>query len=204
MSIRIVSLVALAIALLYPPFVLAHCDGMDGPVVRAAQSALSSGDVNLVLIWVQKEDEKAVKQAFDHTLAVRKLSAEAKELADMYFFETLVRIHRAGEGAAYTGLKPAGRDLGPAIPLADQALSTGKIDALVKFITDETQKGLVERFEPAAKARTFSSADIQAGRDYVQNYVSFIHYVERAHEVVSQPVTDHLADKSHAENEHDK
>jgi hypothetical protein len=43
---------------------------------------------------------------FTKTLAVRKQSKEAKELADMYFFETLVRIHCAGEGAPYTGLKP--------------------------------------------------------------------------------------------------
>jgi hypothetical protein len=27
-----------------------HCDGMDGPVVTAAQKALETGDVNLVLI----------------------------------------------------------------------------------------------------------------------------------------------------------
>ena len=94
--------------------VYAHCDGMDGPVVKAAQAALAKGDVNLVLIWVRKNDETEIRQAFERTVNVRKLSPEAKELADTYFFETLVRIHRAGEGAPYTGLKPAGRDLGPA------------------------------------------------------------------------------------------
>lgn len=97
--------------------VSAHCDGMDGPVVIAAQKALAKQDVNLVLIWVQKEDEQELRDVFDQTLRIRELSAEARELADRYFFETLVRIHRAGEGAPYTGLKPAGRDLGPAIPL---------------------------------------------------------------------------------------
>jgi hypothetical protein len=81
---------------------------MDGPVVKAAQKALSSGEVNLVLVWVQKVDEELVRQAFDQTLIVRKLSPEAQALADKYFFETLVRIHRAGEGASYTGLsRPA-------------------------------------------------------------------------------------------------
>ena len=93
---------------------LAHCDGMDGPVVRAAQKALEAGDVNLVLIWVQKKDEQTIKDAFQKTLEVRKLDPKARELADMYFFETLVRIHRAGEGESYTGIKPAGQDLGPA------------------------------------------------------------------------------------------
>jgi hypothetical protein len=47
-------------------------------------------------------------------LCVRTLDLEAKALADRYFFETLVRLYRAGEGAAYKGLKPAGRDLGAA------------------------------------------------------------------------------------------
>ena len=101
----------LGAALLGPNRGFAHCDGLDGPVVKVAQKALETGNVNLVLIWVQKKDEGEVKKAFQKTLAVRKLNPQAKELADMYFFETLVRIHRAGEGEPYTGLKPAGRDL---------------------------------------------------------------------------------------------
>src|SRR6187402_881198 len=84
-------------AFLAPHIALAHCDGMDGPVVKAAQKALDDGNVNLVLIWVQKNDEAEIKNAFEKALAVRKLNNEAKELADLYFFETLVRIHRAGE-----------------------------------------------------------------------------------------------------------
>lgn len=126
-------LVILGIVVTAP--VSAHCDTMDGPVVKAAQEALETGNVNLVLIWVQEKDEAQIKEAFNNTIAVRKLSPEAKELADMYFFETLVRVHRAGEGAPYTGLKPAGLDLGPAIPAADEALKTGSPDKLVKLLT---------------------------------------------------------------------
>ena len=82
--------------------------------------------------------------SFAKTLAVRKLNPEARELADLYFFETLVRIHRAGEGAPYTGLKPAGRDLGPAIPAADKAIETGALEPLLKLITSESTNGLRE------------------------------------------------------------
>lgn len=115
-----------------PKATLAHCDGMDGPVVKAAQRAIATGSVNLVLIWVQPEDEATVRTAFQKTMEVRKLSPEAEELADRYFFETLVRVHRAGEGAPYTGLKPAGRDLGPIIPAADSSKISGRIaDVLV-------------------------------------------------------------------------
>ena len=92
-------------ALLGPNNLFAHCDGMDGPVISAAKNALDTEDINLVLFWVQKKDETELKKAFQKTMAVRKLNPEAKELADMYFFETLVRIHRAGEGEPYTGIK---------------------------------------------------------------------------------------------------
>jgi hypothetical protein len=122
----------------------AHCDGMDGPVVKAAQKALETGNVNLILVWVRKNDEGEIKNAFQKTQAVRKLSPQAKELSDMYFFETLVRVHRAGEGEPYTGLKPAGRDLGPAIPTADKALESGKVEPLLKLLTESMQDGVRE------------------------------------------------------------
>jgi Family of unknown function (DUF6448) len=99
------TLVALGLLFLAQDRALGHCDGMDGPVVKAAQKALEAGNVNLVLIWVQKADEVEVRKAFDQTITVRKLGPEARALADRYFFETLVRLHRAGEGAPYTGLK---------------------------------------------------------------------------------------------------
>ena len=194
----------LGILLFVPRSAMAHCDGMDGPVVKAAQKALDRGDVNLVLIWVQAADEPEIRRAFERTLAVRTLGAEARELADMYFFEALVRIHRAGEGAPYTGLKPAGRDLGPAIPLADQAVSTGEADALIEFISDETRKGLIERFTHVAEAKSFSTADVEAGREYVRAYVTFMHYVERAYEAASQPVTGHVSEIPHAGATRDK
>src|SRR3990172_3399701 len=122
---RLTPLVILFAVVLYGPNkVLAHCDTMDGPVVKAAQRALATGNVSLVLIWVQKKDEAEIKEAFNKTLAIRKLSPAAKELADTYFFETLVRIHRAGEEAPYTGLKPAGYKPEPGIAAADKALET--------------------------------------------------------------------------------
>ncbi|MGH8640573.1 MAG: DUF6448 family protein, partial [Burkholderiales bacterium] len=90
---------------------IGHCDTLDGPVVTLARKALETGNVNHVLPWVRPEDEPEIRRAFDHALAVRKLGCEARDLADRHFFETLVRVHRAAEGAPYTGLKPAG--MGP-------------------------------------------------------------------------------------------
>jgi len=178
--------------LLTPDKVSAHCDGIDGPVVKTAQKALATGDVNLVLIWVQKQDEADIKEAFQKTLAVRQLSPEAKELADRYFFETLVRIHRAGEGAPYTGLKPAGRDLGPAIAGADKAIEDASAASLLQLLTSTLHDGIVEQFTHVMATKTFGKDDIEAGRVYVQAYVEFIHYIERSYEALKHPAHGHF------------
>ncbi len=168
--------------LLLPPRGQAHCDGMDGPVVKAAQAALETGNVNHALIWVQKNDEPEIRRAFESTLAVRKLSPEGKALADQYFFETLVRTHRAGEGEPYTGLKPAGRDLGPTIPAADAALAKGSAAGVIDLLTDAMQHAVAVQFEAARSKREFSSDNVTAGRDYVTAYVTFLHAVERLYQ----------------------
>lgn len=182
MRLSLLAAVAFASALMMPAPALAHCDGLDGPVVAAGQRALDSGDPNPVLIWVQPKDEAEVRRAFAEALAVRKLGPQAGELADRYFFETLVRIHRAGEGAAYTGLKPAGRNLGPAIPLADKAVSSGSDRELARFIASEAEKGVHDRFAELQAKRNFRPEDLAAGRAYVASYVTFVHYVEGLHE----------------------
>ena len=175
----IVSILLFTITLFLPKQVIAHCDGLDGPVVKAAQIALENGNVNPVLIWVQKKDEGEIKQAFQKTLAVRKLSPQAKELADMYFFETLVRIHRAGEGEPYTGLKPAGREVEPAIPAADKAIESGKLEPLLKILTETVQTEVREKFKAVAAKKNFKPDNVEAGREYVEVYVPFVSYVER-------------------------
>jgi len=160
----------------------AHCDGLDGPVVEAARVALESGDVRHALIWVLAEGEPEVRHAYDHAVRVRGLSEEARELADRFFFETLVRVHREGEGEPYTGLKPAGRDLGPAIPAADSALTTGSVAELEVLLVEQVRHGLSERFHAAEVARDFAPEDVEAGRAYVAAYVPFLHYVEGVYE----------------------
>jgi len=139
----------------------AHCDGLDGPVVKDARKALESGNVKLVLIWVKQEYQEEIITSFNKTLEVRKLSPQAKEFADMYFFETLVRVHRAGEGAPYTGIKPAGRDLGPAIPAADKAIETGSPKELIKFLDDAIHEGLHPLYMSVKGKRNFDPSNVE-------------------------------------------
>lgn len=181
-----------ALVLLSPAKLGAHCDGMDGPVVKAARKALDSGNVALALIWVQEKDANETTQAFNKTLAVRTLGSGARELADRYFFETLVRIHRAGEGAPYTGLKPAGRDLGPAIPAADKALDDGDVEPLVRLLSSVVQEGVREHFKRALHAKKAAAPnDVKAGREFVEAYVQFVHYVEALYEAAKNPTPGH-------------
>lgn len=191
--LQICALLLAGLAGLLPPrAAFAHCDGLDGPVVRAAAEALKSGKVEPVLIWVRQQDEAEVKEIFRKALAVRKpQNADAASLADMYFFETVVRIHRAGEGVPYTGLKPAGRDLGPAIPAADKALEQGSLKDIDALVTGAVQKGLKERFEAALHHRDFNKDDVNAGREYVEAYVRYIHYVEGLHESATAASAGH-------------
>lgn len=170
---------ALVIGILVSHDARAHCDTMDGPVVNTARMALEKGDVTPVLKWVRKKDENEIKEQFQKTLATRKQGKEAKDLADMYFFETLVRIHRAGEGAPYTGLKT--EPVEPIIQAADKALDTGSADQLVKQVTEAMAAGIRERFNRVKEAKKHADESIEKGREFVEAYVIFTHYVERLH-----------------------
>ena len=169
--------ITLAVAVLFPSVVRAHCDSLDGPVIADARAALKNKDVTPLLKWVKPQDEGQIREAFIRTLAVRQLGPEARELADNYFFETVVRIHRAGEGAPYTGLKAAGTML-PAVREADEALDSGSVEKLAKARGEHTAQGVRERFARAVSAKAHASESPEAGREYVEAYVGYIHYVE--------------------------
>lgn len=187
-KVFIVTVIFSAVILL-PPRAAAHCDSMDGPVVTAARLALKNGDVTPVLKWVHKAHEPHVRATFEHTLKVRTLSSEAREMADNYFFETLVRVHRAGEGEPYTGLKPAGAEVEPGIALADKALEAGSADELVKQVNAEVASGIRQRFARVQEASKHTDQSVEAGRQYVAAYVEFIHYVESMHQAVTGPAS---------------
>ncbi len=123
-----------------------HCDTLDGPVVKAARKALETGNVNLILPWVSKDGEGEVREAFERALKVRKTGEEVSDLADLWFFENAVRVHRVGEGAPYTGLKPAELDWGPVVPSAEKAIAEGDADEVIDFITGVVRDDLKERF----------------------------------------------------------
>ena len=181
---RSLAVLAAALALTWGTAAQAHCDTLDGPVVSAARKALDTSNVSLVLGWVQKKDEAEIRNAFQKASTVRKTGGAAKELADTYFFETLVRVHRAGEGAPYTGLKPAGQ-VHPAIAAADLSIDTGKLEPVAKLVTDRAHAGLHHQFEAVTSKKKYAPNDVAAARAYVGAYVEYTHYVERLYDAAA-------------------
>lgn len=169
---------------LMPCVALAHCDSLDGPVVQDARVALAKGDPTLVLKWVRKEDEGQVREAFREAIAVRAKGDEARALADRHFFETLVRIHRAGEGEGFTGLKLAG-SVDPGIAAADKALLSGSGKELAQHMSAAISDGIKKRLALALERKKHAAESVEAGREYVEAYVDYIHFVEGINRLAS-------------------
>lgn len=165
----------------------AHCDALDGPVIGEARSALSAGDVTPLLKWVPEADEGQVKAVFDKAVRVRKQGGDAQEFADGQLFATLVEVHRASEGAPYTGIKPAG-NIDPAVKAADAALVSGDIDALVAKFAQKFEENARERFATALKTKANANGSVADGRQFVEAYVQYVHYLENVHNAISADV----------------
>jgi len=146
---------------------------LDGPVVTAARRALDEEDVTLILPFAPKKAEDEIKQAYEHALRVRKQGKEARDLADYWFFETVVRLHREGEGAPYTGLKPAGLDWGPLIPKAEKAVEKGDPREVADFLKRAVDDAVHRKFEHAMELKKHAVHSVDAARAYTSAMLGF-------------------------------
>jgi hypothetical protein len=175
-----------------------HCDSLDGPVVTAARKALDASDVDVILPFVHADGAAEIRDAFDRALKVRALGPEAEEIADRWFFETTVRVHRAGEGAPFTGLKPAGLDVGPVIPAAERALESGSPDELLDVLCASVREQVTHRHDRAMALKTHAGDSIEDAREYVEAMLGLQVW---AHSVYKQVMADphaHLGGHDHS------
>jgi hypothetical protein len=156
----------------------AHCDTMDGPLIRDARFAIKQNNVNIVLKWVRQEDEAEIKNAFSLTMKVMDLSPYARELAEKYFFETLVRIHRSGEGVPFTGVKPSGTPIDEKILAADRSIEVGNLTPLKDMVPKDKLPELTERFAKVMSLKNFDVNYVESGREYIEAYVQFFKFAE--------------------------
>ena len=171
---RIVTL----LAALKPATVQAHCDTAEGPAVKDGRKALETGNINYALKWIPADGEAEMRDVFEKALKVRTLGAEAAELADRLFLETMVRIHRMGEGVGFTGIQPVGTQIEPVVKAADEAIALGSDADLLPMVPEERRAGLDKRFQAAVALKDFDVEDVEAGRRYLAAYVSFLKYAE--------------------------
>lgn len=164
-----------------------HCDSLDGPVVTAARQALDASDVELILPFVHADGEAEVCDAFDQAMKVRALGSEAREVADRWFFETAVRVHRAGEGAPFTGLKPAGLDVGPVIPAAERALDTANAHDLIDVLCRAVEDQVEQRHGHAMALKAHAGEDVPKARAYVNAMLGLQVW---AHSLYEQAMSD--------------
>lgn len=165
----------------------AHCDSLDGPVAKAVQKALDNGNLNPVLAYAPATAEAEIRVAFEKSRKVRGLGAEARTLADQAFMETVIRLHRAGEGAAYTGLRPAGIDYGPVIPAAEHAVETGDLAKLKAVLMEKIEHALNERLAHVRELKKAplepkTAAEVPHSRERVSAELGFITFAENLHQ----------------------
>jgi hypothetical protein len=182
-------ILAAGISVLLAESAFAHCDTTSGPIIPEAKAALEKGDVTPILKWVKKDNEAEIKAAFTRAVAVRAKGPEAKELADQYFLETLVRLHRAGEGAPYTGIKD--EPVEPIVAMADKALAEGSADEMIKKISGHMAGAIKEKFNKALEAEKNKDKSVEAGREFVETYVTYMHYVEGIHTAIMSAGAHH-------------
>lgn len=187
--------VAIPLFLLQAAPASAHCDSRQGPVVQAAENALEKGDVNLILPYVKADQEEQLTMAFEQTLAIRQRGPEVQAVADEYFLETAVRLHRVGEGASYTGIKEETEEI-PALDAAEESLESGSADDLVALLEQDLGNQVTERFQGVLDARTAEQQQpsVETSRERVEAELMFEKYVleinaaihaEAAHEGVA-------------------
>ena len=163
-----------------------HCDSLDGPVVVAARHALDVDDVDVVLPFVPVDGEDEVRAAFDLTRKARIQGPEARQVADLYFFDTVVRVHRRGEGAPHTGLKPAGLDVGPVIPLAEAAVETGDAEPLIAFLQRAVREEVQQRLADVQTLAAATGTGVPAARAYTSAMLGLVVWSHRLWRATTQ------------------
>ena len=161
----------------------AHCDSYDGPLIKDALKALETNNVSLVLKWIEPADEKEITDLFNKTYALKTGDQEIYSIVEKHFLETLVRLHREGEGQPFTGLKPAG-SASPIVVMADQALADHDIDELLGKLDNHINSVIREKYNKVEKLGKIKETDTQTGREFVAAYVDYAHTLEAIHSVI--------------------
>ena len=104
-----------------------HYDPQNGPVIKAAQQALATGNFNYVMIWVPEELKNTLKNILEKTFCERSVRKNMQNRTIIWYFEAVNRLHSASKGALPSFSKPKGRDESPIVPMIERAIGTGNL-----------------------------------------------------------------------------
>lgn len=166
----------------------AHCDSYDGPVIKDALKALDQNNVQLVLKWIEPQQEKEIIPLFDKTYRLKNEDTQVYAIVEKHFLETLVRLHREMEGATFTGLKPAG-SMTPLVEMADNSIANKNVEDVVKTVTNHLEQVLRERYATVAKLSKTKDNSVEQGREYVHAYVQFTHTLEALEHILHEDIS---------------
>jgi len=182
-SAALAALAAVVCLALAPRTARSHCDRVNGPVARDARRALETGDFANIAIWVGEEQEEELRERFEQCLDVYAEGGDSRSLAERYFMETAVRLHRAAEGMPYTGLKPA-QPVPEDIAVAEKALKSGNVEPVTDLLTRELDTHVKKWFKQAREPRKNRGEDIEAGREWTDAYVRYVIYVHGLYKAI--------------------
>ena len=177
-GIRLIPIFIVLLLILSTNVTFAHCDTMDGPLIKDARLAIAQNNINYALKWVSSKNEAEIKDAFKLMMKVRETGPEGKELAEKYFFETLVRIHRTGEGMPFTGVKPSGTPIDDKVLAADKSIEIGNLSPFKNMVSKDILQELTKRFNKVMSLKNFDVNNVEAGREYIEVYVLFFKFAE--------------------------
>ncbi len=181
---KVAPLLSMLLLLLISVPSFAHCDSYDGPVIQDALKALKSENVSYVMKWIEPKHEPAIANLFNKTVGLKNGDADIYSIVEKHFLETLVRLHREGEGAPYTGLKPAGSAT-PLVQMADNSIAKKDVETLLGKVANHIRNVITEKYEKVAALSKVKDNSVAEGRAYVAAYVDYTHTLEAIERVLT-------------------
>ncbi|MDD5708627.1 MAG: DUF6448 family protein, partial [Kiritimatiellae bacterium] len=88
-----------------------------------------------------------------------------------------------------TGIKD--EPVEPIVAMADKALAEGSADEMTKKLNGHMAEAIKEKFNKALEAKKNKDKSVEAGREFVEAYVTYMHYVEGIHTAIMSAGAHH-------------
>ena len=154
-----------------------HPHSRNGLLMKAAQMALVTGNVNYVLIWVPEKSENTLKNLLEKTCCERNARKNMQNCAIDWYFDTVCRYFSANKGALYTYLKHGGPDESLIALKVERTIEIGNFEEIIGIIPNTHAADVRERFHHVMDKSNYDRNNIAAGRAYVSAFIDFLTYV---------------------------